>query len=79
MREEIDDMLDHFHDDNPELINLLENSMTLYEQMKRALERNERARNNPYFGRIDFYDELLEKKGIYHGLVTAQLKMAEGK
>ena len=24
MREEIDDMLDHFHDDNPELINLLE-------------------------------------------------------
>ena len=68
MREEIDDMLDHFHDDNPELINLLENSMTLYEQMKRALERNERARNKPYFGRIDFYDELLEKKeSIYIG------------
>lgn len=62
MREEIDDMLDHFHDDNPELINLLENSMTLYEQMKRALERNEKAQNKPYFGRIDFYDETLEKE-----------------
>ncbi len=68
MREEIDDMLDHFHDDNPELINLLENSMTLYDQMKRALERNERARNKPYFGRIDFYDEMLEKyESIYIG------------
>ncbi len=68
MREEIDDMLDHFHDDNPELINLLENSMTLYEQMKRALERNEKAQNKPYFGRIDFYDEMLEKdESIYIG------------
>lgn len=68
MREEIDDMLDHFHDDNPELINLLENSLTLHDQMKRALERNERARNKPYFGRIDFYDELLEKEEcIYIG------------
>ncbi len=68
MREEIDDMLDHFHDDNPELINLLENSMTLHDQMKRALERNEKAQNKPYFGRIDFYDELLEKEeSIYIG------------
>ena len=68
MREEIDDMLDHFHDDNPELINLLENSMTLYEQMKRALERNEKAQAKPYFGRIDFYDEALEQEeSIYIG------------
>ncbi len=68
MREEIDDMLDHFHDDNPELINLLENSMTLHDQMKRALEWNEKAQNKPYFGRIDFYDEALEKdESIYIG------------
>ena len=68
MREEIDDMLDHFHDDNPELINLLENSMTLYEQMKRALDRNEKAQAKPYFGRIDFYDEALEQEeSIYIG------------
>lgn len=68
MREEIDDMLDHFHDDNPELINLLENSMTLHDQMKRALERNEKAQNKPYFGRIDFYDEMLEKEeSLYIG------------
>ena len=68
MRKEIDDMLDHFHDDNPELINLLENSMTLHDQMKRALERNEKAQNKPYFGRIDFYDEMLERdESIYIG------------
>lgn len=68
MREEIDVMLDHFHDDNPELINLLENTTTLYEQMKMALERNEKAKDKPYFGRIDFYDESLEKdESIYIG------------
>lgn len=30
MRAELDDMLNHFHDDNPELINLLENSIILH-------------------------------------------------
>ncbi len=68
MRGEIDEMLDHFHDDNPELINLLENSLTLHDHMKRALERNEKAREKPYFGRIDFYDEALEKEeSLYIG------------
>lgn len=68
MRSDIDEMLDHFHDDNPELINLLENSITLHDHMKRALERNEKARDKPYFGRIDFYDETLEKEeSLYIG------------
>lgn len=57
MREEIDEMLDHFHDDNPELINLLENTITMHDHLKRALERNEKARNKPYFGRIIFHDD----------------------
>lgn len=68
MRQEIDEMLDHFHDDNPELINQLENTMTLHDFMKRALERNERARNKPYFGRIIFHDETLDKEeSLYVG------------
>lgn len=68
MREEIDEMLDHFHDDNPELINLLENTMTLHDHMKRALERNEKARSKPYFGRIVFYDETLNREeSLYIG------------
>ena len=28
---------------------------------------------------IGTHNELLEKKGIYYGLVTAQLQMAEGR
>ena len=61
MRDEIDDMLEHFHDDNPELINTLENTITMYENMNRALERNEKARKKPYFGRIIFQDETFHK------------------
>ena len=59
LRKSIDEMLDHFHDDNPELINELENADTMYSFMSRTLERNERALKKPYFGRIDFYDEKL--------------------
>lgn len=68
MREEIDDMLEHFHDDNPELINTLENTMTMHENLKRALERNEKAQKKPYFGRIIFHDENLNKdESLYIG------------
>lgn len=68
MRAEIDEMLEHFHDDNPELINLLENRITMHDHMARALERNEKARNKPYFGRIVFYDETLQKEeSLYIG------------
>ena len=68
MREDIDEMLEHFHDDNPEVINLLENTITMHDHLKRALERNERALNKPYFGRIDFHDETLKKEeSLYIG------------
>ena len=63
MGAEIDDMLEHFHDDNPELINSLQNLTTMHEHMKHALSRNEKAQNKPYFGRIDFRDETLNKIG----------------
>ena len=68
MREEIDDMLEHFHDDNPELINTLENTLTMHDHLKRALERNEKAQKKPYFGRIIFHDETLNKdESLYIG------------
>lgn len=68
MRAQIDDMLEHFHDDNPELINMLENTITMHDSLKKALERNERALAKPYFGRIDFYDETYEKdEALYIG------------
>lgn len=68
MRSDIDDMLEHFHDDNPELINTLENTITLHDHMDRALERNKRAQGKPYFGRIIFHDEQLHKEeSLYIG------------
>ena len=68
MREEIDMMLEHFHDDNPELINQLENTITMHENTKRVLERNEKARSKPYFGRIIFQDETYGKEeSLYIG------------
>ena len=68
MHDEIEDMLEHFHDDNPELINTLENTITMHDHLKRALERNEKARNKPYFGRIIFHDEALHKQeSLYIG------------
>ncbi len=68
MREEIDDMLEHFHDDNAELINTLENAITMHDHLKRALDRNEKAFRKPYFGRIDFHDLSLDKEeSVYIG------------
>lgn len=66
MKEEIDEMLDHFHDDNPEVINLLENKITLHDHMARALERNEKAMKKPYFGRIVFRDETLDREESFY-------------
>lgn len=66
MREDIDEMLAHFHDDNPEIINLLENTITLHDHMKRALERNEKAMKKPYFGRIVFQDETLGREESFY-------------
>lgn len=66
MKEDIDEMLDHFHDDNPEVINLLENTITLHDHMKRALERNEKAMKKPYFGRIVFQDETLGREESFY-------------
>jgi len=68
MREQIDEMLEHFHDDNPELINQLENTITMHDHLKRALERNEKAQKKPYFGRVIFKDENTgQEESLYIG------------
>lgn len=68
MKDSIDDMLDHYHDDNAELYVTICNTITMHDHMKRALERNERAVNKPYFGRICFHDETLDKEeSLYIG------------
>lgn len=68
MQEDIDEMLAHYHDNDMEVFTILNNTVTMHTHMKRALERNEKARNKPYFGRIIFHDEALDKEeSVYIG------------
>ena len=66
LRQSIDSMLAHFHDDNPELINELENTYTMHDFMSKTLERNQRALKKPYFGRIDYYDQIQESQETFY-------------
>lgn len=68
MQEDIDVMLAHYHDNDTEVLTILNNTVTMHEHMKRALLRNEKALSKPYFGRIIFHDEALDKEeSIYIG------------
>ena len=68
MQVSIDEMLERYHDNDVELYTMLSNTITLHDHMKRALERNEKAKNKPYFGRIVFHDDTLDKEeSIYIG------------
>lgn len=68
MQGDIDEMLAHYHDNDVEVYTILNNTITLHEHMKRALVRNEKALSKPYFGRIIFRDESLDKEeSIYIG------------
>ena len=68
MQEDIDEMLERYHDNDVEVFSILNTTVTLYEHMQRALARNEKARRKPYFGRIIFHDEMLDKEeSLYIG------------
>lgn len=68
MQESIDEMLEHYHDNDTEVLTSLNNTVTMHTHMKRALERNEKALKKPYFGRIVFQDEALDKEeSLYIG------------
>ena len=68
MKADIDEMLEHFHDNDVEVLTILNNTVTMHDHMKRALERNEKALSKPYFGRIVFHDEALDREeSLYIG------------
>ena len=56
MQADIDEMLEHYHDNDVEVYTILSNTITMHDHMKRALMRNEKASDKPYFGRIVFRD-----------------------
>ncbi len=68
MQEEIDEMLEHYHDNDTEVYTLLSNTITMRDNMAHALRRNLKALKKPYFGRIVFYDESFRKEeSLYIG------------
>ncbi len=68
MNADIEEMLRHYHDNDVEVYTILNNTITMHGHMKRALIRNEKALSKPYFGRIIFHDESVNKdESIYIG------------
>ena len=68
MDADIEEMLRHYHDNDVEVYTILNNTITMHDHMKRALVRNEKALSKPYFGRIIFHDESVNRdESIYIG------------
>ncbi len=62
MSDQIEEMLQHYHDNDVEVYTQMSNTVTMRDHMQSALKRNQRATKKPYFGRIDFLDETLQKE-----------------
>ena len=68
MGDQIEEMLQHYHDNDVEVYTQMSNTVTMRDHMQSALKRNQRAIKKPYFGRIDFWDETLQKEeALYIG------------
>lgn len=68
MSEQIEEMLQHYHDNDVEVYTQMSNTVTMRDHMQFALMRNRKAIKKPYFGRIDFLDETLQKEeALYIG------------
>lgn len=68
MSDQIEEMLQHYHDNDVEVYTQMSNTVTIRDHMQSALKRNQRATKKPYFGRIDFWDETLQKEeALYIG------------
>lgn len=68
MSDQIEEMLQHYHDNDVEVYTQMSNTVTMRDHMQSALMRNRKATKKPYFGRIDFLDETLQKEeSLYIG------------
>lgn len=67
MGEEIQDMYKRYHDNDPEIFTELSNTITMYENMRQALQKNLRALKKAYFGRIDIKEPGREEETFYIG------------
>ncbi len=56
MNKDIQRMYEQYRDNDPEIFVELSNTITMNENMKTALQKNQRALQKPYFGRIDIQE-----------------------
>ena len=55
MSDQIEEMLQHYHDNDVEVYTQMSNTVTMRDHMQSALKRNQRATKKPYFGRSPVY------------------------
>lgn len=67
MTADINDMYERYRDDDPEIFTELSNTITMNENMKTSLAKNQRALKKPYFGRVDIKEEGREQEVFYLG------------
>lgn len=67
MSAEIKEMYEQYRDNDPEIFNQLSNTITMNENVKLALAKNERALKKPYFGRVDIVNEDAGDETLYIG------------
>lgn len=67
MSAEIKEMYEQYRDNDPEIFTQLSNTITMNENVKLALAKNERALKKPYFGRVDIVNEDVGDETLYIG------------
>lgn len=67
MSADIKDMYERYRDNVPEIFVELSNTITMNENMKIFLKKNQRALLKPYFGRIDIISEHGQNEMFYLG------------
>lgn len=67
MSAEIKEMYERYRDNDPEIFVELANTITMNENMKLFLKKNQRALIKPYFGKIDIVSEKGKQEQFYIG------------
>lgn len=67
MDADIEDMYDRYRHDDPEIFTELSNTITMNNNMKTALHKNQKALKKPYFGRIDIKEAGRKPETFYVG------------
>ena len=67
MSADIQDMYERYRHDDPEIFTELSNTITMNENMKTSLSKNQRALKKPYFGRIDIKENGRNDETFYIG------------